>query len=141
MFHSFSVLKLGRGTYPSFHFFFQFYSVVSRDSKVHNFASSFFFFFFNIRSARLAEMPFTDDPCRQPLFVQLSCLRLSYFIHPYILDNKKKRKGADCIFIYQYCFLFLLYNTHSHSHVPYLFKFSESVQIVFCLFDFFYFSR
>ena len=40
--------------------FFQFYSVISRDSKVHNFANSlflsFFFFLFIIRSGLLAEI-------------------------------------------------------------------------------------
>ena len=36
--------------------FFQFYSVVSRDSKVNNFANSLFFFFVIIRSGLLAEI-------------------------------------------------------------------------------------
>ena len=42
MFHSFSNSLARSGTYPYFTFF-QFYSVVSRDSKVDNFANSHFF--------------------------------------------------------------------------------------------------
>ena len=58
MFHSlfvfFSILLQIRGTYTSFHIFFQFYSVVSWDSKVNNFANTFFFII--IRSGLLAEI-------------------------------------------------------------------------------------
>ena len=43
MFHSFSIPLQGPDTYPFFTFF-RFYSVVSRDSKVHNFANPLFFF-------------------------------------------------------------------------------------------------
>ena len=44
LFHSFFSISLrGRGTYLSFSFF-QFYSVVSRNSKVHSLVNSLFFF-------------------------------------------------------------------------------------------------
>ena len=56
MFHSFFSIPLqSRGTYLSFHF--QFYSVVSRDSKIHNPANSLFFFLLIIiKSGRLAQI-------------------------------------------------------------------------------------
>ena len=54
------MIQQGRDTYPFFPFF-QFYSVVNRDSKVDNFASSLFFFFLLllliiIRSGLLVEI-------------------------------------------------------------------------------------
>ena len=58
MFHSFFT-SLARSKYLAFFSLSQFYSVVSRDSKDHNFASSLFFFFFFfiiIRSGLLAEI-------------------------------------------------------------------------------------
>ena len=55
MFHFFfSIPWQGRGTYPFFTFF-QFYSVVSRDSKVNNFENSLFYLII-IRSGLLAEI-------------------------------------------------------------------------------------
>ena len=56
MFHSF-FNSLARPRYLSLFTFFQFYSVVSRESKVDNFADFLFFFFFLIiiRSSLLAE--------------------------------------------------------------------------------------
>ena len=58
MFHSFFQFKVE--VLILLFTFFQFYSVVSRDSKVDNFANSFFFFFFFlliiVRSGRLAEI-------------------------------------------------------------------------------------
>ena len=57
MFHVFSSIPYqGQSTYPFFHFFFQFYFMVSRDIKVHNFSSSLFFLLIIIRSGRLAEI-------------------------------------------------------------------------------------
>ena len=56
MFHNFSN-SLARSRYLFFLFtFLQFYSVVSRDSKVHNFASSLFFLLIIIRSGLLVEI-------------------------------------------------------------------------------------
>ena len=48
-----------------------------------------------------------------PVCVQLSCLQLSLTrpSHPYILSNKRNRKGNDYIFIDQCCCLSLLYNS------------------------------
>ena len=43
----FSIPKRGRGTYPSFTFF-QFYSVVSQDSNVENFASSLYYYYYHL---------------------------------------------------------------------------------------------
>ena len=56
MFHSF-FNSLARSVYLFFLFtFFQFYSVVNRDSEVDNFTNSFFFLLIIIRSGLLAEI-------------------------------------------------------------------------------------
>ena len=46
----------------------------------------------------------------QLLCVSLNSLSLSHSTHPYILDNKSKRKEADYVFIHQLCRLSLLNN-------------------------------
>ena len=51
----FLITRQGPDTYFSFHFFFQFYSVISRYSKVDNFASSLFWLI-SISSGFLAEI-------------------------------------------------------------------------------------
>ena len=55
MFHSF-FNTLARSRYLSFCSLFQFYSVVSRDSKVDNFANSLYFLVIIIRSGILVEI-------------------------------------------------------------------------------------
>ena len=56
MFHSFFQFSSKVQVLILLFAFFQFYSVVSRDSKVHNSGSSPFLFIINIRSGRLAEI-------------------------------------------------------------------------------------
>ena len=73
MFHSFFLFPSKDFVVIFLFTFFQFYSLVSRDSKVHNFASSlfFFFFFFCRLLLGLVFWPRLGDPsvCQSPIGV------------------------------------------------------------------------
>ena len=68
MFHSFFQFSRKIEVLILLFTFFQFYSVVTRDSKVHNFVNLFFFFFFFDYYKRLGD-PFV---CQSPIGVYVS---------------------------------------------------------------------
>ena len=86
MFHSFSVLLQGSGT---FHFY-QFYSVVRRDSKVHNSASSLFYLLSITRSGRLAEIRWSVRILKSQKSLCVSFCRTDSWLciyHLFVLSN------------------------------------------------------
>ena len=154
-FHSFSIPYKSSGIL--LFIFFQFYSVVSRDSKVYNFSSSLFLLFIIIKSGRLAETRWSvcmskshrslsvilKDRCwvvhipfvrmvkfkflHNSQWITLPTLSLGIFLINYLLISALKNNLCTEHIHYWY-------NTHTHTHThTYIYIYFIYIYVCVCV--------